>query len=125
VCSHPGLSAVKARLGGFLALDAQDSAPALVADDNATAEEMRLCMDFKQVSRLAMAWIDIVCEGKARIVRGATIAKPYGRVSYCQSQELLDEGIASAQLAGNAPILVDRHTFELRVMERQNPWINT
>lgn len=121
MCSHPGLSAVKARLGGFLALDALDSAPALVADDNATAEGMRLRTDFTQASRLAMAWIDIVCAGEARIVREATIAKPYGWVFYYQSKEFLDEGIASAQLAGNAPILVDRHTFELRVTGTAKP----
>ena len=78
-------------------------------------------MDFKQASRLAMAWVDIVCEGKARIVREATIAKPYGWVFFYQSKEFLDEGIWSAQLAGNAPILVDRHTFELRVTGTAKP----
>jgi hypothetical protein len=78
-------------------------------------------MDLRQASRLAMAWIDIVCEGKPRTVREATIAKPYGRVSCCQSKELLDEAIASAQLAGNAPLLVGRHTFELRVTGTAKP----
>jgi hypothetical protein len=78
-------------------------------------------MDFKQASRLATAWVDIVCEGKARIVREATIAKPYGWVFFYQSKEFLDEGIWSAQLAGNAPILVDRQTFELRVTGTAKP----
>jgi hypothetical protein len=65
--------------------------------------------------------VDIVCGAKVRIIREATIAKPYGWVFFYQSNEALDQGDGSALLAGNAPILVDRHTFELRVMGTAKP----
>lgn len=72
-------------------------------------------MDFKQAAAPATAWVDIVCEGEARIVREATIAKPYGWIFFYQSKDFLDTGNPSAQLVGNAPIVVDGHTSELRV----------
>ena len=72
-------------------------------------------MDFKKAAALAAAWVDIVSEGEARLVREATIAKPYGWVFFYQSKDHLDSGTQSARLAGNAPIIVDRNTFELRV----------
>lgn len=78
-------------------------------------------MNFAQAASLATAWVDIVSGGNARIVREATIAKPYGWVSFYQSKEFLDHQIESAELAGNAPILVDRHTDELRVTGTARP----
>jgi hypothetical protein len=71
-------------------------------------------MDFEKAAALATAWVDILCEGQARIVRESTIAKPYGWIFFYQSKEFLD-GSASGPLAGNAPIIVNRSTFELRV----------
>jgi hypothetical protein len=78
-------------------------------------------MNFRQAASLAMAWVDIVCGGEPRIVRETTIAKPYGWVFFYQSKAFLDQGTESAQLAGNAPILVDRHTGELRVLGTARP----
>src|SRR5262245_33370249 len=72
-------------------------------------------MGFKKAAALAPAWVDIVSEGEWRIVREATIAKPYGWVFFYQSKEFLDNGTETALLAGNAPIIVDRNTFELRM----------
>jgi hypothetical protein len=72
-------------------------------------------MDFKKAAALATAWVDIVSEGKARIVREATIAKPYGWVFFYQSRDFMDNGNEPALLVGNAPIIVDRNTSELRV----------
>jgi len=65
-------------------------------------------MNFAQASSLATAWVDIVCEGKATLVLRSTIAKPYGWVFFYQSRD------QSEPLAGNAPIIVDRDTLELR-----------
>jgi hypothetical protein len=73
-------------------------------------------MDFTKAAALATAWVDIVCEGNARIVREATIAKPYGWIFFYQSKEFLDGGAISTSLVGNAPIVVNRHTRELRVI---------
>lgn len=78
-------------------------------------------MDFDKAAALATAWVDLVCEGEARIVREATIAKPYGWIFFYQSKEFLDDGTPSAQLAGNAPIIVDRNNFELRVTGTAKP----
>jgi hypothetical protein len=78
-------------------------------------------MDFKKAAALATAWVEILCEGEARIVRGATIAKPYGWIFFYQSKEFLDNGTASAQLVGNAPIIVNRNTHELRVTGTARP----
>jgi hypothetical protein len=78
-------------------------------------------MDFTKAAALAIAWVDIVCEGNARIVREATIAKPYGWIFFYESKEYLDGGAISAALAGNAPIIVNRHTYELRVTGTAKP----
>src|SRR5699024_11955638 len=39
----------------------------------------------------------------------------YGWIFFYQSAEFLDDGNPSAQLVGNAPIIVNRDTCELRV----------
>jgi hypothetical protein len=71
-------------------------------------------MDFTQAVALATAWVEILCEGRARILPELTIAKPYGWIFFYQSNEFLDNGTQSAHLAGNAPIIVDSWT-ETRV----------
>jgi hypothetical protein len=53
-------------------------------------------MDFEKAAALATAWVDILCEGRARIVREATIAKPYGWIFFYQAKDRLDNGTASA-----------------------------
>jgi hypothetical protein len=78
-------------------------------------------MDFEKAAALATAWVDILCEGRARIVRESTIAKPYGWIFFYQAKEFLDNGTASARLAGNAPIIVNRNTSELRVTGTAKP----
>jgi hypothetical protein len=77
-------------------------------------------MDFEKAAALAKAWVDILCEGQARIVRESTIAKPYGWIFFYQSKEFLD-GTAPVALAGNAPIIVNRNTSELRVTGTARP----
>jgi len=71
-------------------------------------------MDFKQAAALATAWVEIVCDGKVRIVRPSTIAKPYGWIFFYQSNEFLENGVASSQLAGSASIIINRNSGELR-----------
>ena len=78
-------------------------------------------MDFDKAAALATAWVDIVTEGQARIVRECTVAKPYGWIFFYQSKDFLDGGNAPTQLAGNAPIIVDRNTSELRVTGTSRP----
>lgn len=78
-------------------------------------------MDFDKAAALATAWVDILCEGQGRIVRESTIAKPYGWIFFYQSKEFLDENVPSAELAGNAPIIVNRNTNELLVTGTAKP----
>jgi hypothetical protein len=78
-------------------------------------------MDFRQAAALANAWVDIVLKGSARIEREKTIAKPYGWIFFYQSNEFLDSGTQSAALGGNAPIIVDRNSFELRLTGTARP----
>jgi Immunity protein 35 len=78
-------------------------------------------MDFEKAAALATAWVDIVCEGQARIVRESTITKPYGWIFFYQAKAFLDNGTASAVLAGNAPIIVNRNTDELRLTGTTEP----
>ncbi|WP_315729101.1 YrhB domain-containing protein [Bradyrhizobium sp. SZCCHNS2015] len=72
-------------------------------------------MDFEQATAIATAWVDIVCGGEARIVQPSTVTKPYGWIFFYESKDFLDNGIELARLAGNAPIIVNRNTNELRV----------
>jgi len=51
-------------------------------------------MDFEKATALTTAWVDILCEGRARIVRESTIAKPYRWIFFYQSKEFLDNGTA-------------------------------
>ena len=78
-------------------------------------------MDFEKAAALATAWVDILCDRQARIVREATIAKPYGWIFFYQSKEFLDTGNCSALLVGNAPVIVNRITCELRVTGTAEP----
>ncbi|MGJ4931623.1 YrhB domain-containing protein [Bradyrhizobium sp. HKCCYLS2038] len=78
-------------------------------------------VEFKQAAALATTWVDLKSEGQARIQRELTMAKPYGWIFFYQSNEYLDEGNLSAQLAGNAPIIVDRDTLELRITGTAQP----
>ena len=78
-------------------------------------------MDFEKAAALAAAWVEILCEGQARIVREATMAKPYGWIFFYQSKEFLDGSGSAGPLAGNAPIVVNRSTLELRVTGTARP----
>ena len=73
-------------------------------------------MDFEKAAALATLWVELKCEGQARIVREQTIAKPYGWIFFYESKLFLDSGDNSAILVGNAPIIVDRDTLALRMV---------
>ena len=72
-------------------------------------------MNFTQAAALATLWVDIVCKGRARIMREETIAKPYGWIFFYQSNEFLDTRDPLYLLGGNSPIIVNRYSLELRV----------
>ena len=72
-------------------------------------------MTFSQARRLAEVWIEIQCGCDVRLMRDAVLAKPYGWVFFYQSIAFLDSGDETSVLVGNAPIIIDRFTSELRV----------
>jgi hypothetical protein len=51
-------------------------------------------MDFAQASKLATAWVDIISEGCARIVREETISKPYGGYSFIKATNFWTGGLS-------------------------------
>jgi hypothetical protein len=57
-------------------------------------------MNFDKAAPLATAWVDLVCERQTRIVREATIAKPYGWIFFYQSNDFLDRGTLQRSLLG-------------------------
>jgi hypothetical protein len=71
-------------------------------------------MDFDKAAALATAWVDIKCDRLAQIVREATMAKPYGWIFFYRAKDGL------SPLAGNAPIIVDRDTLEVRITGTAN-----
>ena len=79
-------------------------------------------MDFVKAAALAAAWVEIVSEGRAILMREATIAKAYGWIFFYQSSDFLETGHFLAIRGGNAPIIVDRNTNELRVTGTAKPW---
>ena len=49
----------------------------------------------------------------AAVIDSATLERPFGWVFFYQSKEYLLTGNYSAQLAGNAPLIVNRHTGQV------------
>ena len=64
-------------------------------------------MNYTQARELAATWVRLVSEDEAALVDEHTIKKPYGWVFFYQAKE--------GMLGGNAPIVVNRLSYELRV----------
>ncbi|UXA65158.1 YrhB family protein [Xanthomonas prunicola] len=47
------------------------------------------------------------------VIDSATLERPFGWVFFCQSKEYLLTGNYSTQLAGNSPLIVNRHTGQV------------
>jgi hypothetical protein len=72
---------------------------------------------FTEAKALAEKWVELRSDGKAELIREATIAKPYGWVFFWQSSAALREPEnVSLQLVGNAPFVVFRDSLELKVL---------
>jgi Immunity protein 35 len=70
---------------------------------------------FVQARQIAEEWVRIVSNGSAKLAREARRARPYGWVFFYQDAAFLNGSEGSSPLAGNAPILIDRVNFEVRV----------
>ena len=74
-------------------------------------------LTFSKARKLAETYVEVMCDGKAELVREAVIAKPYGWVFFYQSSAHLREtSNISDAFAGNAPFIVDRDSGEIRVL---------
>jgi hypothetical protein len=68
---------------------------------------------YTDAKRLADLWVEIVTSRRAAV--SGVVAKPYGWVFFYNSHEFIRTGNRRAALAGNAPFLVDRVNFNLKV----------
>src|SRR3569833_1250647 len=79
-------------------------------------------VSFNKARELAEAWVRVIMNGEAELIRQATLSKPYGWVFFYQSSEFVrDSTNTLAALAGNAPIVVDRINGEIRVLGTARP----
>jgi hypothetical protein len=51
----------------------------------------------------------------------STIAKPYGWVFFYNSKTFLEEGVNSYRLAGNGPVIVNKHTRSIEFFGTNKP----
>ena len=72
-------------------------------------------ISYAKARKLADTWVELVSDGEGAVVDQATLARPYGWVFSWQSKVHLAAKEPQHLLAGNAPIIVDRVDFEVRV----------
>ncbi|NZA27721.1 hypothetical protein H0E84_15170 [Luteimonas sp. SJ-92] len=70
-------------------------------------------------SQLKGCTAEIGCE--VEIIDSATLERPLGWVFFYQSREFLLTGNSSSRLAGNAPLIVNRHSGRISVTGTAEP----
>jgi hypothetical protein len=60
------------------------------------------------------AYVDALTDGAAVILDEETLDRPYGSVFFYQSRAYLESGALMHQLVGNAPIIFNRFSGELK-----------
>lgn len=70
---------------------------------------------------LAALWVELVSERSAALLDDMTMDRPYGWVFFYQSKRFIETGERMAQLVGNAPIIVNRFTNEIRLTGTARP----
>jgi hypothetical protein len=68
---------------------------------------------YSDAKRLADLWVEISTAGRGAV--SGAIAKPYGWVFFYNSREFIQTGNRRAAWAGNAPFLIERVNFNLKV----------
>ena len=64
-------------------------------------------MNYTQAKELAATWVRLNSDDEAELVEKITIKKPYGWVFFYEAKD--------GALGGNAPIIINRLSLELRV----------
>ncbi len=78
-------------------------------------------MTYEGARKLAALWVEIVSEGNAALLDDVTMKKPYGWVFFYQSKAFIETRDPMQQLAGNAPIIINRFTNDIRCTGTARP----
>jgi len=69
-------------------------------------------MNYNQAYKIVSTWVEVSTDGAAEI--NAVTDKPYGWIFFYQAKDYESNDI-STHLGGNAPVIFDRATGEIRV----------
>jgi hypothetical protein len=72
-------------------------------------------MRYEGARKIASAWVEAVTDGAGAILDEHTMDRPYGWVFFFQSKRSLERRNPLDGYAGNAPIIINRFTHEVRV----------
>jgi hypothetical protein len=78
-------------------------------------------LTLSKAEALARTWVDIVTDGTAAIMPEHTMSRSYGWVFFYQSKSYLASKQPLDMLVGNAPIIVDKVSGEIRVTGTAHP----
>ena len=76
---------------------------------------------FAKALELARTWVRLATDDEGVILEEKTIKKPYGWVFFYQRRTYLASGRIEDAYAGNAPILVERNSLEVRIFGTARP----
>jgi immunity protein 35 of polymorphic toxin system len=78
-------------------------------------------MHYEGARKLAALWVEIATDGGGTILDDMTMDRPYGWVFFYQSARFLETRNPLDQFAGNAPLIINRFTRELRCTGTAHP----
>ena len=76
---------------------------------------------YEGARKLAALWVEIMSEGNAALLDDRTMDKPYGWVFFYQSKAFIETRDPLHGLAGNAPIIINRFTNDIRCTGTARP----
>jgi hypothetical protein len=76
---------------------------------------------YAKAERLAALWVELMMDGECRIQPEFTITRPHGWVFFYQTNAYLNHGRFEDMAGGNAPIIVDRMSGEIKVTGTAKP----
>ncbi len=76
---------------------------------------------YDKALRLIRAYVEIASDGRNAVMQDATLDLPYGWVFFYNSRAYLETGDDRSALIGNAPIIFNRVSGDLRVTGTAHP----
>jgi hypothetical protein len=80
-----------------------------------------LAVQYEGARKLAGLWVDVVSDGEAIVLDDMTVDRPYGWVFFYQARRFVETRDPMQQLVGNAPIIINRFSDELRCTGTAHP----